>query len=150
MIKARIVFGGAHMETARRILEENGYTCVLRRGEAIYTATERGVKPLVRWLTEGLDAKDFSAADKVVGRATAYLYVLLGVREVWAAVMSEAAAEVLHRHGITASQDKLVPNIINRAGTGICPFEEAVLDIQTPEDALTAIREKMAAMGITL
>jgi hypothetical protein len=108
------------------------------------------VKPLVRWLSENAQVQGYCAADKVVGKATAYLYVLLGVREVWAAVMSEAAAEVLHRHGITASQDKLVPNIINRAGTGICPFEEAVLDIQTPEDALTAIREKMAAMGITL
>jgi hypothetical protein len=138
------------MEQARNILTAGGYTCVLRKNETVHTATERGVKPLVRWLTEGLDVRGFSAADKVVGRATAYLYVLLGVKEVWAAVMSEAAAEVLIRHGIAASQDKLVPNIINRAGTGICPFEEAVLEIQSPEDALTAIREKMAVMGITL
>ena len=138
------------MEQARKILTEGNYTCVLRKQDTIYTATERGVKPLVRWLTEGIDVRGFSAADKVVGRATAYLYVLLGVREVWAAVMSEAAAEVLHRHGIAASQDKLVPNIINRAGTGICPFEEAVLNIHTPEEALTAIRQKMAQMNITL
>ena len=138
------------MEQARQILEEQGYTCVLRRNAVIYTATERGVKPLVRWLTEGLDVRGFSAADKVVGRATAYLYVLLGAKEVWAAVMSEAAAEVLRRHGIAASQGKLVPNIINRTGTGICPFEEAVLNIQTPEEALTAIREKMREMNIVL
>lgn len=138
------------MEQARMLLLAGGYTCVLRKNDTLYTATERGVKPLVRWLTEGIDVRGFSAADKVVGRATAYLYVLLGVREVWAAVMSEAAAEVLHRHGIEASQDQLVPNIINRSGTGICPFEEAVLDIQTPEEALTAIREKMKAMNITL
>lgn len=138
------------MEQARKILTEGNYTCVLRKQDTVYTATERGVKPLVRWLTEGLDVRGFSAADKVVGRATAYLYVLLGVREVWAAVMSEAAAEVLHRHGIAASQDKLVPNIINRAGTGICPFEEAVLNIHTPAEALTAIRKKMEQMHITL
>ena len=138
------------MEKAREILLMEGFTCVLRRGDTIYTAAERGVKPLVRWLTEGVDVRGFSAADKVVGRATAYLYVLLGVKEVWAAVMSEAAAEVLIRHGILASQDKLVKNIINRAGTGICPFEEAVLNIQTPEEALAAIRSKMAQMNIIL
>lgn len=138
------------MEKARQILEENRCTCVLRRGDTVYTATERGVKPLVRWLTQGTDLRGFSAADKVVGRATAYLYVLLGVEEVWAAVMSEAAAEVLRRHGITAAQDQLVPNIINRTGTGICPFEEAVLNIHTPEEALTAIRAKMLEMHITL
>ena len=138
------------MEKARQILEEKGYTCVLRRDEILHTATERGVKPLVRWLTEGTDFRGFSAADKVVGRATAYLYVLLGVKEVWAGVMSEAAAEVLSRHGITAAQGKLVPNIINRQGTGICPFEEAVLEIHSPEEALIAIREKMTRMNITL
>lgn len=138
------------MEQTRNILTAGGFTCVLRNNETVYTATERGVKPLVRWLTEGIDARGFTAADKVVGRATAYLYVLLGVREVWAAVMSEAAAEVLSRHGIAASQDKLVPNIINRAGTGICPFEEAVLEIHDPQGALAAIRAKMAQMNITL
>ena len=57
---------------------------------------------------------------------------------------------VLRRHGIAASQDKLVKNIINRAGTGICPFEEAVLTIHTPEEALTAIRGKMKEMNISL
>lgn len=138
------------MKQARNLLTAGGYTCVVHKEGTVYTATERGVKPLVRWLTEGLDLQGFSAADKVVGRATAYLYVLLGVKEVWAAVMSEAAAEVLHRHGIAASQDKLVKNIINRAGTGICPFEEAVLEIHTPEEALAAIRAKMEKMNITL
>jgi hypothetical protein len=128
------------LKRARALLESGGYTCVLCRGEAVHTATARGVKPLVDWLDSGLDLNGFSAADKVVGRATAFLYVLLGVKEVWAGVMSEAAAEVLTRHGIAASQDKLVPNIINRAGTGICPFEEAVLEIQTPEEALALLR----------
>ncbi len=138
------------MEEACKILEENGYTCVLRKGETVHTATERGVKPLVRWLTEGLDAKGFCAADKVVGKATAYLYVLLGVKEVYAHIMSVSAAEVLTRHGITVSQGRLVENIINRQKTGICPFEAAVLDIHTPEEALTAIRGKMAELNITL
>ncbi len=138
------------MELAKKLLKEQGCTCVLHKDDCILTATERGVKPLVRWLTEGTDVRGFSAADKVVGRATAYLYVLLGVQEVWAAVMSDAAAEVLRRHGIAVSQDKLVPNIINRTGTGICPFEAAVLDIHSPEEALVAIRNKMAEMNISL
>ncbi len=138
------------MEAARKILEENGYTCVLRKGDILYTATERGVKPLVRWLTEGTQVRGFSAADKVVGKATAYLYVLLGVKEVYAHIMSISARDVLTRHGIAAAPGKLVENIINRRGDGICPFEAAVLDIHTPEEALAAIRSKMEEMGITL
>ena len=54
------------MEQARKILTEGNYTCVLRKQDTVYTATERGVKPLVRWLTEGIDVRGFSAADKLV------------------------------------------------------------------------------------
>ena len=138
------------LAAAKEMLESGSYTCVLFRGNTLYTATERGVKPLVQWLAEGLEARGFSAADRVVGRATAYLYRLLGVREVYAHVMSRAAAEVLESGHIRHSCGILVDNIINRQGTGICPFEAAVLHIQDPQTALTAIREKMAQMNITL
>ena len=138
------------MIAAKKLLETGNYTCVLYRNGTAYTATERGVKPLVRWLMEALEAKDFSAADRVVGRATAYLYCLLGVKEVYAQVMSRAAAEVLEASHIRHSCGTLVDNIINRQGTGICPFEAAVLHIHDPQAALTAIREKMAQMHITL
>lgn len=138
------------LAAARELLETGSYTCVLVRDNTLYTATERGVKPLVRWLTEGLDARDFSAADRVVGRATAYLYRLLGVKEVYAKVMSRAAAEVLEAGHICHSCETLADNIINRQGSGICPFEAAVLHIHDPQTALTAIREKMVQMNITL
>lgn len=138
------------LSIAQERLLSGEYTCVIRRGDREYTTRERGVKPLVRWLTESLDLKGFSAADKVVGKATAYLYCLLGVKEVYAQVMSVSAARVLKENGISASQDKLVENIINRQGTGICPFEAAVWDIHTPQEALIAIRAKMREMNITL
>ena len=130
------------LEQARGILTAGGYTCVLCRGEKIYTATARGVRPLVDWLDSGLDLMGFSAADKVVGRATAFLYVLLGVRKVHALVMSTPAKNALEENGITALCDREVPGIINRRGDGPCPFEEAVLGIADPMDALTAIRKK--------
>lgn len=132
------------------LLQSGGYTCVLCREDTVYTTTERGVKPLVRWLTEKAAVQGFYAADKVVGKATAFLYVLLGVKAVHARIMSRSAARVLQENGIEAKWDTLVDNIINRQGTGICPFEEAVLEIQTPEEAYPAIREKMARMNITL
>ena len=138
------------MHILREMLDTQGYTCVLRKDDQIYTATERGVKPLVRFLTQGPDLRGCQAADKVVGKATAYLYVLLGAREVYAHVVSRSAAQVLQDHGIAASWGTLAENIINRQGTGICPFEEAVLDIHTPEEALTAIRAKLEKMNITL
>lgn len=134
------------MNKARSLLEAGDYTCVLCRGDAVFTATERGVKPLLNWLESGLDLRNFSAADRVVGRATAFLYRLLGVKAVYARVMSYPAAEVLKAGGIDAEAGQLVDGIINRRGTGQCPFEAAVLDIQEPQEALAAIRRKMEQM----
>lgn len=133
------------LERARRMLEGD-YTCVVCRDDAVYTATERGVKPLLDWLDRGIDLTGFSAADRVVGRATAFLYCLLGVKEVYARIMSTPAAQVLRANGIKIAADQEVPGIINRRKTGPCPFENAVLHIDTPTEALAAIRQQMARM----
>lgn len=128
------------------LLDTGDYTCVVCRGDACHTATERGVKPLLNWVNSGRNLKGFSAADRVVGRATAFLYVLLGVKEVYAKVMSRPAAEVLTANAIGVSAGTLVDGIINRKGTGPCPFEAAVIAITDPQEALEAIRKKMAQM----
>ncbi len=135
---------------AKEILIAGGYTCVLTDGGAVYTSTDRGVKPLVRFLESGEVPAGFSAADKVVGRATAYLYVLLKVKEVYAQVISQPAVDVLRENGIKVACERLVPNIINRKGDGICPFEAAVMEIRDADSAYAAIRKKMAEMNITL
>ncbi len=124
---------------AKEQLLSGTYTCVLCHGETTYTSTLRGVKPLVLWLENGTDLQGFSAADKVIGKATAFLYIRLGVVAVYAGVISQSALDVFTAHGITVEYTTLVEHIINRKGDGICPFESAVLDIHTPEDACTAI-----------
>lgn len=136
------------LEKAKSLLLTQGYTCVLTDGTAVYTSTRRGVKPLVDFLQGETVFTGFFAADKVVGRATAYLYALLGVTELYAQVISQPAAAVLQAHGISVHYDTLVPNIINRAGDGICPFEAAVMDISDPQSAYAAILQKMAQMQI--
>lgn len=133
-------------QTAISMLNDEVFTCVVCKDDVTHTATERGVKPLLTWLDSGTDLKGFCAADRVVGRATAFLYCLLGVKEVYARVMSYPAQEVLESHGISAQPQLLVDGIINRRGTGPCPFEAAVMDITAAEDALLAIRNKLKQM----
>ncbi len=135
---------------AKSLLAEGQYTCVLSNGECTLTSTARGVRPLVEWLRSGVSVRGFFAADKVVGRATAYLYVLLGIRRLYAAVISRPALEVLLSHGIQAEYGTLVDNIINRTGDGICPFESAVMDITDPTAAYAVIISKMREMNIPL
>lgn len=130
-------------QTAVHLLEGGEYTCVVCKEDITYTATERGVKPLLNWLDNSLDLHGFCAADRVVGRATAFLYCLLGVKEVYARVMSHPAREVLEANGISTHPQLLVEGIINRKGTGPCPFEAAVMEITAPGEALEAIRNKL-------
>lgn len=133
---------------ARYLLGTGSYTCVLVRGDACVSSAHRGVKPLVDWLDGGADLRGFCAADKVVGKATAFLYCLLGVKAVHAGVMSGAAKAVLEEHGIEASCETEVRAIINRRGDGPCPFEAAVWDICDPRQALDAIHARQRELNI--
>lgn len=135
------------LERAKEILRLGGYTCVLVRGEAIHTASQRGVKPLLQWLDTGTETRDFRAADKVVGKAAAYLYVLLGVHAVHANVISAPAVEVLRAHGIGVSFDSCVAAIRNRTNTSFCPMEQAVMGVTTPEQAEAQIRLTVARLA---
>lgn len=138
------------LNKAKELLVSGGYTCVLTDGTDVYTSEFRGVKPLVQFLVNGTVPSGFSAADKVVGKATAYLYVLLKVKELYSQVISEPALAVLEANGIHAEYGQRVPNIINRKGDGICPFEMAVMEITDPAMAYEAILSKMQEMNITI
>ncbi len=135
-------------ERAKEMMLASGYTCVLANGTDAVTSKLRGVKPLVQYLKSDQSFSGFSAADKVVGKATAFLYVLLGVEELFAQVISQPALEVLEAHGIAVHYGALVPAIINRSGDGICPFEAAVMEITAPQAAYEAILRKMREMNI--
>ena len=86
------------------------------------------------------------AADKVVGRAAAFLYVLLGVDEVYALVISESAEQVFQQFGIAYTYNEKVAAIRNRAGDGFCPMEQAVLHIEEPSKALSAIKRRLSEL----
>lgn len=137
----------ADLTKAIEALNGGNYTCVLCKDNTIYTSTERGVKPLIEWLDGNIDLKGFSAADKVIGKAAAFLYVLLGVKEVYARVISEAAIQIFSENGIAYQYDEFAKNIINRTKTGVCPMEQTVEKISSPDEALTAVRLKLAQLS---
>lgn len=130
-------------EKAKQRLRSGGFTCVLCKDSVFHTSDKRGVRPLLTWYQSGADFSGFSAADKVIGKATAFLYVMLGVKSVYGGVVSRSALEVLTSHGIDVEYDFVAENIINRTGDGICPFEAAVLDIDDCGEAYGAICGKM-------
>lgn len=134
------------LEKARRLLEQEGYSCVLCKDGATHVSRKRGVTPLLDWLEEGLDMRGFSAADKIVGKAAAMLFALGGVQAVYAPVMSGKAAELLEKQGVAAVCGQTVPAVINRAGNGVCPMEQAVAGLEEPSEAPKVLRSALAAL----
>ncbi len=134
------------LERAKALLTEGGYTVVLCGGDTTHTDTRRGVAPLLALLDRGEAVTGFSAADRVVGKAAAFLYLRLGVTAVHATVMSEPACDLLAAHGVAVTYDTLVPAIRNRAGDGYCPMEQVSLPHTDPAEAELAIRKRLAEL----
>lgn len=132
-----------NLEKAKNALSDGNFTCVVCDGFKEYTSTMRGVAPLLKWLDEGINLQGFSAADKVVGKGAAYLYILLEVKEIYANVISRPALDTLKKHNIPTSYAILTEAVKNRDNTGLCPIESTVMNIDNPHDALTAIRNKL-------
>ena len=119
------------------------YTLVICKGDDIFTSDVMGIKPLMKLIDEKKDYKGYSAADKIIGRAAAFLYTLLGVKNVYGEVMSKGAIEILKKEGINYEYKTLTEFIENRKKTGICPMDEAVQNCTSANDACDAIRKKM-------
>jgi len=101
--------------------------------DTLRTCEGRGIKTLAEAI--GGDKGFFAgalAADKTVGRAAALLFVYAEVAEVYGAVMSESAAEVLKEYGIKFSYGRLVPNILDRTGSDVCPMEKLAAGCPAP------------------
>lgn len=82
-----------------------------------------------------------TAADKVVGRGAALLFVRGGVAELYASVISTGALDVLRRGGVKVEYGVEVPHIINRTGTGICPVEQLTDGVDDPDEAYSLIKK---------
>ncbi len=128
------------------LIKEN-YTLVLWDGARLITSYDRGIKPLLDLYESREGYGDFCAADKVIGKAAAFLYVLLSIREIFAVCVSEGALEVFEKYGVLVTYKELVPFIVNRAKNGMCPMENAVLDIDEPKLAYSAILKKLEELN---
>lgn len=108
-----------------------------------------GVKDLFNLLaTRPHTLEGAYVADRVIGRGAALLLVLGRVERVYAQIISTEACQVLHEAEIMIEYDKMVPNIINRDGTDICPVEKLTKTISQPDLAFKKIKEFLTTNNI--
>lgn len=135
------------LDLARALLiADKNATLVAVRGDEVITCTERGIKPLLAWVREGRDLTGFSVADKVVGKAPALLYAVLGPSAVFSPVMSWTGRAVLLAASVATSYDVLVPHIQNRSHSGQCPMDASVTDVFDPYEAVSVLAERARAV----
>ena len=88
-----------------------------------------------------MTVKDALVVDKIIGRAAAAACVQGGAKKVVAQVMSQDAKAFLNAHGIPAQAQTLVPMIINRKKTGMCPMEARGKALTDPKEMVAALKE---------
>lgn len=136
----------SNLERAKNLLSGNK-TCALVCGKTELTSESMGISPMMNFLAEKMDLKGFSVADRIVGKAAAYLFLYAGIVEVFAKVISQPALQLLKENGVRVEYETLTENIINRAGTGLCPMEQAVLSVTTPDEAYEKLKIKFAEIS---
>ena len=135
-----------NLKQAKKLLIEGGHTCVFINEREIITSDIRGVKPLLLRLEQS-NLVGYCAADRVVGGAAAFLYILLKPDAVYAHILSKRAKEIFEQFGTEFYYDTLCEYVINRKGDGKCPMENAVSEINNPNDALEAIKTKLKTLN---
>lgn len=135
-------------EEARALIVEGKAECVLvKDGVIVAQESGHGVSPLLNlYDAQGEAMRGAMVVDKVIGRAAASVAICGGAVHVHGELMSEDAVAFLSDNGITSSYTTLVPCILNRRMDGLCPLEQSVLGLTDPQEALTALRRKVAQM----
>lgn len=132
------------IETAKQALD--GHSIALVRNGGVITHDGRGISPMLDFIGSSTDLRGYSAADLIVGKAAAMLFVKAGIAAVYARTVSRAGLDYLRSHDIPCDYDTLTENIINREGTDICPMERTVLNVDDFETGYSLLVEKRRSL----
>ena len=135
-------------ENLSALFENGAYTLVVQKnGVTVHKDFGRGVGPALRVFDAQPELlKGALVCDTIVGKAAAAIYILGGASCVYAETMSVAAADFLIANGVDCACETKTEKLLNRQGTGLCPFEQAVLELERPEDCLPVIRATLARL----
>ncbi len=113
------------LDTAKAHL--SGHSLCLCKDGAWFTDDGRGISPMLRLIGENRGLRGYAAADIIVGKAAAMLFVKAGIAALCAF-------------------GTLTENIINRKGDGVCPMEQAVAALDDAEAGYAVLRDKLNSL----
>lgn len=135
------------LQTAKANLA--GHTLVLCKNGNLITSTLKCIAPVMNLIAQNADLNGYSAADLIVGKAVAMLFVKCGITAVYAQTLSVQGKTVLEKYKIPYEYGALTEYVINRAGTDVCPMEKTVLNTEDLEEAYLLLKAKVAELKQT-
>jgi iron complex outermembrane receptor protein len=130
------------LEIAKNRLKITNATLVIVKDKKIiFESNSKGISDLVKAI-EFFKKELFgsSAADIIIGKAAALLFIYARLDSVFAKTMSKSAMLALKNSNIKFEYEKIVPRIMNKEKNDICPFEKLVIDCSSPTQAYEKIK----------
>ena len=132
------------IQTAKQHL--SGHSLCLCKDGTILTDDGKGISPMMKLIAAGKNLNGYAAADLIVGKAAAMLFVKAGIACVHGNTMSQSGHAFLEAHHIPHTYDVLTDRIVNRTGTDICPMEQTVAELDDPNDGYAALKTRIETM----
>ena len=132
-----------YLEKAKNIIKDTSAVFAYVSANEEIISSAKGIGFVASLCNDKKDLSKGAVADKIVGKAAAMLFVLLGLKYVHAETISTGAVKVFEEYGVEYSCDVITEAIVNRKGDGLCPMEMAAKDTETPEETLSAVNKKL-------
>jgi hypothetical protein len=131
---------GISLTQMKGLIKEHSLVVAYQDG-TVKTYDDNGIKPLFKHLENG-NFKNTYVFDKVTGKASALVLAYGGATNLYTGILSKEAIPVLEKYNIKYNADKIVDYIYNNTGNDKCPMEKTVVEINTPKEAYTVLKEK--------
>lgn len=145
----KIEYNSDALDDAISMISHDEIACgLILRGKLISTVKGRGIRPLFELCQNNIEAaKDAVLADKIIGRAASFVAISFGMKAVFGETMSKGAVKLLAEHNIEAAYNVFTDEIRNRANTGICPMDSAILNVTDVDEAIMRLKEEIARLS---
>ena len=133
--RTTVVSQDTEMSNRVKTLRERGLSLQIIFGDlTIYCSDKAGMRPLLESVSSLGRARlrGTIVVDKVVGKAAALLIAYFRPRKVQCGTLSIRAKRILDLYQIRYCSAEVVSEICRPGSDDLCPFEMAVLDVETP------------------
>jgi predicted secreted Zn-dependent protease len=130
------------LEIAKQRLKNKELNLVfIKNSELVFETKKEGLAGFLQAIEECNGAlAATSVADKVIGKAAAFLCIYSKVKAAFAITLSQSGREILNTGNNYIEFEKLTSTILNLKKTDQCPFEKLVENITEPETAYKEIK----------